>query len=308
MPSLQASRDANSKFSPPYIPVAVFVGGTSGCGEATVKALASHTGGRVHLIIVGRNRNAAEKTFASMPRPEDESGKPVLREFLSCDVAYMRNVQAVCKQISGLVDHVNLLSLSAGYMTTDLRRDETDEGIDKLLSMRYYHRFKFILELLPLLERAAAAGQIAHAMTMLTISWMNFTLDLDDLDMRKNYTFYRAAAHPAAYNDIMVEEFSKRHPTVAFTHITPGMVSTPGVNRLFDWKPMILLKPFILLLDYLFAERVEVAAEYFLYGLLHAENGNWYLRTKHGDDAGHRVQNPGYNDAVWEHSLKLTSV
>lgn len=205
MPSLQASRDANSKFKPPYIPVAVFVGGTSGCGEAMVKALASHTGGRVHLIIVGRNQAAAEKAFASMPRPEDEGGKPVLREFLSCDAALMRNVQATCKEIGSLVDHINLLSLSAGYMSSDARRDETDEGIDKLLSMRYYHRFKFILELLPLLERASAAGQIAHAMTMLTISWTNFKLDLDDLDMRKNYSFYRVGAHPAAYNDIMVE-------------------------------------------------------------------------------------------------------
>lgn len=71
---------------------------------------------------------------------------------------------------------------------------------------------------------------------------------------------------------------------------------------------MLILKPLILLLHYLFAERVEAAGEYLLYGLLHAENGKWYRRTNHGDDAGHRVQNAGYNDAVWEHSLRITNV
>ncbi|KIY62411.1 hypothetical protein CYLTODRAFT_433330 [Cylindrobasidium torrendii FP15055 ss-10] len=299
MPSLEASRDANSKFNPPYIPVAVFVGGTSGCGEATVKALASHTGGRVHLIIVGRNHVAAEKTFASMPRPDSEAGKPVLREFLSCDASFMRNVQATCKDIGNLVERINLLSLSAGP-------HETDEGIPKMLALRYYSRFKFILELLPLLERASAAGQIAHAMTMLYISPTNFTLDLDDLDMRKNYNLYRLAAHTTTYNDIM--EFSKRHPTVAFTHISPGMVSTPGFEHLFEWKPMLILKPLLSILCYLFATKAEVAAEYFLYALLHVDHGRWYRRTPQGDDAGPRVQNAGYNDAVWKHSLEITAV
>ncbi|KAF9024903.1 hypothetical protein BDZ89DRAFT_954226, partial [Hymenopellis radicata] len=82
---------SNAAFSPSYTPVAVFVGGTSGVGEAMAKALASYLGGSLHLVIVGRNRDAAEKTFASLPRPEG-----VLREFVSCDAYLMRNITVSC--------------------------------------------------------------------------------------------------------------------------------------------------------------------------------------------------------------------
>ncbi|KIY72505.1 hypothetical protein CYLTODRAFT_388609 [Cylindrobasidium torrendii FP15055 ss-10] len=305
MPSLQAAHDANAQFESSYIPVAVFVGGTSGCGEAMAKALASHTGGRAHIIIVGRNRANAEKTFASMPRPNDDVGNPVLREFLFCEATLMRNIRATCLKIGGLVDRINFLSLSAGYMNYNTVRDETDEGIDKLLAMRYYNRFKFILELLPLLENASAAGQAAHAMSMLTIAPMNLTLDLDDLDMRKSYGFWRLALHPTVYNDIMVEEFSKRHPTVAFTHISPGNVATPGKALV---RPMLILRPLVFLINYFFSERVEVAGEYMLYSLLHAEKGKWYRRNRFGDDVGPKLFTAGYNEAVWEHSLKVAQV
>ena len=55
MPSLAAARAANAAFSPSYFPVAIFVGGTSGIGEATARAFARYTKGNAHIILVGRN-------------------------------------------------------------------------------------------------------------------------------------------------------------------------------------------------------------------------------------------------------------
>ena len=51
----------------PYRPVAVFVGGTAGIGAGMAKAFAMHRNGDAHIVIVGRNRQAAEELISSFP-------------------------------------------------------------------------------------------------------------------------------------------------------------------------------------------------------------------------------------------------
>jgi NADP-dependent 3-hydroxy acid dehydrogenase YdfG len=46
MPSLKQARAANEAFNPPYRPIAMFVGGTSGIGQATAERFAHHTKGK----------------------------------------------------------------------------------------------------------------------------------------------------------------------------------------------------------------------------------------------------------------------
>ncbi|KAK0458815.1 uncharacterized protein EV420DRAFT_1308323 [Desarmillaria tabescens] len=131
MPELTVVRDFNTSWSPSYTPVAVFIEGTSGIGEAMVKAIAHYTNG---LIIIGRNRSTAEKTFASIPNTAED---PVLREFIHCDAVLMTNIEVLTKQISELVyKPVNFLVLPAGYFQIWTGRDETEERIDRLLSLR----------------------------------------------------------------------------------------------------------------------------------------------------------------------------
>jgi NAD(P)-dependent dehydrogenase (short-subunit alcohol dehydrogenase family) len=58
MPCLSDVRAANAAIlgALKNVPVAVFVGGTSGIGQATAEAFARHTKGNAHIIICGRNR------------------------------------------------------------------------------------------------------------------------------------------------------------------------------------------------------------------------------------------------------------
>lgn len=69
MPSLKDVKAENARYAPGYLPVAVFVGGTSGIGQGMAQAFAKHTNGNAHIVLVGRNEAAASAILASFPTP-----------------------------------------------------------------------------------------------------------------------------------------------------------------------------------------------------------------------------------------------
>ncbi|PBK80194.1 NAD(P)-binding protein [Armillaria gallica] len=304
MPDLTTAKASNSKFSPSYIPVAVVVGGNSGIGEAIVKAIARYTEGKIHLIIISRNRTTAEKILTSLPTATAEDGKLVLREFVFCDAELMENIKNTAADLSARLTKINFLVLSAGYADLWSGRQEMAEGIDKLLGLRYYSRFKYIYELLPLLRNAKEAGEDASVLSVLA-SGMGRAIDVNDLGLKHSYQAYKATLVSGSYNDIMVEEFAKRNPEIAFSHIYPGLVNTPG-TRPTHW-PLRLFSPLISLLVWLAAISPEESAEYMLFALFDREKG-FFHRSSKGDDLGMK----GYpfteeeKKAVWGHSVTVT--
>jgi len=200
MPSLVAARASNAQWKPSYRPVALFLGGTSGVGQAMAERLATQTEGRAHIILLGRNKDAAEKIISGFPR-HDES----VYEFERVDATLMKDVRRVTRSLLGRLDKVNFIVASAGFLTTK-GRDETEEGIDKKLACNIYARFRFALDLLPLLERAANAGEDAKFMTILGAGKEPSSyLNLDDLGLKKEYTLGNAAAVGSHYNDALIE-------------------------------------------------------------------------------------------------------
>ena len=116
MVSLTDIQTSNSQIAitlPPGL-VAVFVGGTSGIGEITLKKFARYTR-QPCAYIVGRSQNAAERIIAEcrMLNPEGEY------TFIKEDVSLMRNVDTVCNEIKSKEKAVNLLFMSAGFPSID---------------------------------------------------------------------------------------------------------------------------------------------------------------------------------------------
>ncbi|KIY64312.1 NAD(P)-binding protein [Cylindrobasidium torrendii FP15055 ss-10] len=305
MPTLATVSASNAAYNPPYTAVAVFVGGTHGVGEATVKALASHTGGNVHIYIVGRNKAAAEKILTTLPR-----GSPELqREFVFCDALVMANIASSCavlseKLSSAGLDRINHLVLSHGWIKLSGRK-ETVDGLDDMLAIRFYSRVKFIRELLHFLERAKAAGQQAAMLSILG-SKSSPPLALDDLELKKAYGALKAAGASGAYSDILFDGFAKRHPGIAFTHIFPGFVDTGATNAVFSYWPAYALWPLIKLATFFLSITPEEASEYMLYALLQSQNG-WVRMDNKAENVGPIPYTTEEKEAVWEHAMKVTN-
>lgn len=203
MPNLSEVRTLNASLSPKYSnPVAVFVGGTSGIGQGMAEAFARLTNGKATIILVGRNKTSAESILAKLHKSSESPNESVY-EFVPCDVTLMRNVVAASKQILSKHQKVNFLVLTTGFFST-AGYEATEEGIERKLAVSYYSRWKFINELLPGLNHSRNAGEDAKVLTVLGAG-RGREIDMDDLGLKKNYSFKNSAFAAPRYNDLMVE-------------------------------------------------------------------------------------------------------
>ncbi|KAF7365720.1 hypothetical protein MVEN_00445700 [Mycena venus] len=306
MPTLAVAEATNLAFAPSYIPVAIFAGGTSGVGQAMVEAFARQTNGHAHIILIGRNLTTAAKILARFPKPAEADGWA--HEFVACDAMSIASVRAVCAGLRARLIRVNFLVMSAAGQKGNslVECGETHEGLDNHLVMRYFSRYVYTKELLPLLLQAREMGQQAHLMTILGAG-MGIPIASDDLGLaearRRSIKFLqgnmisvaaiKGGIRSAGYNDGLVAWFAAQHPNIAFTHISPGQVQTLGSKLYLGW----LLAPLGWLLTALrsfIAIPQEECAQYMLYALLHVEQGGLFFRNSRGDVVSEHVFSPSH--------------
>ncbi|KAJ4466128.1 hypothetical protein C8J55DRAFT_538450 [Lentinula edodes] len=305
-PSISAIRALNTSFSPSYLPCAVFVGGTSGVGQGMAEAFARHTKGNAHIILIGRNSSAAESIIATFPRPTSSSAK---HEFITCDVSLMKNVQQTTHELLSRVTKINFLVLSPGLLSLN-GRDETEEGIDRKMALHYYARWKFIHGLIPALLKAKEADEDAKVFSVLAAG-KGGKVDLNDLGLKKTFSLSAAASQVPTYNDLMMEEYASRYPSLSFIHAYPGWVRTnigsaspsPFI-RVTTKLATSRLSP----LSYLATEQDD-AGEYLLNGLLNTVSGPgvWGI-GEHGESVG-KTRHSGDEETrkkLWEHTVQTT--
>ena len=200
MPTQAAARASNANYKPTYRPVGLFFGGTSGIGQAMAEKLAAQTAGRAHIIVLGRNQQAAERIISGFPKHNDS-----LYEFERIDATSMKDVRRVTRSLLNRLDKANFVITSPGFMTLK-GRDESEDGLDKKLACHVYARFRFALDLVPLLEKAADAGEAAAFMSVMSAGKEPTSyLNLDDLGLKKEYSLTNAAAVASHYTDAYIE-------------------------------------------------------------------------------------------------------
>jgi short-subunit dehydrogenase len=91
--------------------VAVFVGGTSGVGEYTLRCLSRYAPNS-KFYIVGRSQESADRIIKECA----EQSKGCSFEFIKADIGLLKNVDDVCRHIKAKENSINILFLSQGTL------------------------------------------------------------------------------------------------------------------------------------------------------------------------------------------------
>ncbi|KAH8646983.1 hypothetical protein BGZ60DRAFT_535502 [Tricladium varicosporioides] len=211
--------------------VALFVGGTSGIGEFTLKAFVSNTVSP-RVYIVGRSLPAAERIIAEC-KTLNEGGEV---EFLKADVSELAEVDRVCGEIKrregkeGKEGRINLLVQTQGNLTL-AGRQESPEGLDRKATLNFYSRMRFIHNLLPLLHSSTTSPpHFSRTLSVLGAGHESL-INLNDLELKNGYSGAKNAAHTTVMNDFMMGEWASREPGTTFVHTSPGIVVMTGMAR-----------------------------------------------------------------------------
>jgi NAD(P)-dependent dehydrogenase (short-subunit alcohol dehydrogenase family) len=196
--------------------VAVFVGGTSGIGKLTIKALIT-TGISVRIYLIGR-KNSKEPSEAFIQEMQALNSRVEII-WTEGEISLLEDSKRICNIIKSKESCIDLLYLTAGYAPFGTHK-ETSEGIEIAQSLEYYSRILFILHLLPLLEKSEApkvVSVLAGGMEMASI-------DLDDLDLKKpgNFNGIKAQTQYTVMNTMTLEQLATDNPNVTFIHSYPG--------------------------------------------------------------------------------------
>ncbi|KAM0552411.1 hypothetical protein ACHAPJ_007971 [Fusarium lateritium] len=200
--------------------VAVFVGGTSGIGKATIKALAA-TGAETRIHVIGRqaskNRMSA---FIQELQPVNSKAEFI---WTGAEISLLSEVKRVCEDIMRQESRVDLLFMSAGYAPFGSRH-ETAEGFEVTQSLEYYSRILFVRLLMPLLCKSESP----RVMSVLAGGLEPPSISLDDMELKQpsNFGGFKAQGHYAAMGTLALEQLAEQHRSVTFIHSFPGWVKT----------------------------------------------------------------------------------
>ncbi|KAI0490026.1 NAD(P)-binding protein [Xylaria cf. heliscus] len=228
MVSLTTVRSSNALISStlPNGLVALFVGGTSGVGEAALKKFAQYSV-RPRAYFVGRSQEAADRIVAEC-QALNPAGRYIFRK---ADVSLIRVVDEVCEEIKAQEQAINLLFLSCGVSSMD--RSKTAEGIHLLAALNYYARIRFIDNLLPLIRSAPGFRRVV------SVGGGGYESEVDTTDIPAlRVPLDKIRGHLTSVVTLGLEAIAPTAPEVSFVHDYPGSVRT----KLLSYLPEEVMK------------------------------------------------------------------
>ena len=231
--------------------VSVFVGGTSGIGKITIKALVA-TGASVRIYLVGRKATKEpmdafiQELHATNPKAE------VI--WTEGEISLLAETKRICEVIKSKESRIDLLFLTAGYAPFGARR-ETSDGIEVTQTLAYYSRILFAQLLLPLLEKSEAPKVVSVLGGGLERAGI---VNLDDLDLKKpgNFGGMKAQSQYLVMNTIGLDKLASQNPNITFIHSWPAWVNTGNARRSVDpntfaaWMFWLIIEPLVFLFSF----------------------------------------------------------
>jgi NAD(P)-dependent dehydrogenase (short-subunit alcohol dehydrogenase family) len=216
--------------------VAVVTGANSGMGKAISTELA-RTGAVVVMLCRSKERGEA-----ALKEVKELSGSSNV-ELMTCDLGSIKSIENFCSEFKMKYNRLNVLVNNAGVILPGWH--QTAEGYELQFGVNHLGHFLLTNRLLELLISSAPSRIVNVASGAHKIGKIHF----DDVNLKKNYTLWRAYAQSKLANILFTYELAERlkGTDVTANCLHPGAVATSmGVNRDTGFGTFItgMLKPF----------------------------------------------------------------
>ncbi|KAF2267584.1 NAD(P)-binding protein [Lojkania enalia] len=302
---------------------AVFVGATNGIGLGTLRAFAKHTSGASPTIyIVGRSRKSLDSLTQTIAKL-NPSAKLIPVE--APDLTLVKDAQSAANQIAEQAEKIDFLFMSPGYLA--LHYDESPEGLDRLLTIRYYARIRFLLTLAPLLRKSENPKVVS-----VLGAGTEGKLFPEDWQLKNHYSLPNAAGAASSMMALFLEEFAKRpeNEGIGIVYTFPGLVGGTGLRfEGLPWWAKVLVDWVMAPVMRLFGYSIDEVGERTLYGatcekLVAKEkrddgaakgsdgaigSGVYLLHSDSNVIPGNKMltqlREQGMGEKVWEHTIEV---
>jgi NAD(P)-dependent dehydrogenase (short-subunit alcohol dehydrogenase family) len=214
--------------------VCLVTGGSSGVGRATATGLARL---EATVLLVSRDPGRGERGAEEIRR---DSGNPNV-EFLACDLSLQREVRRLAREVGKRFPALHVLANCAGYL--NLRRELTEEGIERTLAVDYLAHFLLTRLLLDRLRTGAPSRVITVAGGPSALRRMRFRFEL--LESGGMTSALQAALARALFSFELARRLQGSGVTANAFH--PGLVRT-RLDRNLSWPlrlPVRLASPLL---------------------------------------------------------------
>jgi NAD(P)-dependent dehydrogenase (short-subunit alcohol dehydrogenase family) len=208
----------------PNAPLVLVTGSTDGIGRETARLLVQQ-GARV--VVHGRSATKVAEVAAEL---ETLAGRPMPGPVVG-DLASLAAVRALADELLARDEPLDVLLNNAGvYMRT---RELTVDGLETTMAVNHFAPFLLTHRLLPALRRAA----VPRIVNVSSIAHTRGHIDLDDLQLEREFGHYEAYAASKLANVLFTVELAERlGPAVTVNALHPGVVSTKLLTEGFQMQ------------------------------------------------------------------------
>lgn len=243
--------------------IALVTGGTRGIGLEVVKGLLKKN---YKLIVIGRNKDNIDKINEDI----DFDNKI---EFLYCDLCETNQIKELLIKLKKY-DKIDLLINNAGALFAN--RENNSLGVEKTFALNHLSYFQVTNGILDQLRKSDQARIINVSSNMHRV----FSLDLNDLENKKNYNGWRAYSNSKFLNVLFTYYLSmKLDGRIVCNCLSPGFIDSNFGNN-----NKSVLRIFIKVIKKILAKNTKKGAETILFMALDKSlsniNGKFFQNCK----------------------------
>lgn len=208
--------------------VALITGGSEGIGYATAYTLLKHNVSRV--FVISMREEVQDQAEESVRKHLGDTFADRLT-FFQCDMADLKEVTNIAKQVSSQTDRLDILCLNAarGIMTYQT----TDYMIDRHMAVNHLGHVTLTSHLLPLLKKTASPTNTVRIQIQSSNAHQGSPKDtafatIDELqqDLGPNGQYGRSKLASLLYARYLAAHLTKSHPNILANATHPGVVET----------------------------------------------------------------------------------